>query len=491
MTLVLKGQNQQQFHDHMRRIHAGEKAHLQHAEYERLYGASAADLQHVKSFAASHQLSVESEDAARRTVVLNGTVEKISAAFGVRFVNFEHGSTKHRGYHGQVMLPSTVAEVVESVLGLDNRPIARPHFQYRDKAAAAAQGQSLAPKQVAQLYGFPTSTGGAGGTVALIELGGGYHAKDLTKYWKEQGVSPAPKVVAVPVDGGKNTPGSDADGEVQLDIEVVGCIASSSTIAVYFAPNTDAGFLAAITSATQDKTHNPSVMSISWGSAESTWPAATQTSFDNALAAAAVLGISVFVASGDNGSTDGESDGSAHVDFPASSPHVTGCGGTTLTGSGSSISSEVVWNGSGGGVSATFALPTWQSGLKDTPTSGSAATLAKRGVPDVCGNADPNTGYIIDVNGQSQVVGGTSAVAPLWAALTSITNAAHNTRLGLINPQLYATTSQLRDITSGNNGGFQATTGWDACSGLGSPNTTALQSTPTQPTQPTQPTSST
>ena len=479
VTVTLRRQNEQQLHSHLQRIHAGETvAHMSAAEYEKQYGASTDDVNAVKSFASSHGLTVEATHAGRRSVILRGTVEQLSTAFGVKFTNVEHGSVKHRSYHGQVMLPTQLHGVVESVLGLDNRPIARPHFVLGDssKAAAAAAGQSLSPLQVAQLYGFPTTKGSTSYNIALIELGGGYKDADLATYWSSQGVSPAPNVVAVPVDGGANTPGGDADAEVQLDIEVAGSIASAATIAVYFSPNTDAGFLDAITTATHDTTNNPAVMSISWGSAESTWPAATKTTFDNAFAAAVVLGISVFVASGDNGSSDGVSGKAKHVDFPASSPHVTGCGGTTLTGSGSTISSEVVWSGSGGGVSTMFALPTWQQGLKDTPTSGSAKALTKRGVPDVSGNADPNSGYIVNVDGQSTVVGGTSAVAPLWAGLTAVISAAKGARQGLLNPTLYAATSQLRDITSGNNGGFKATTGWDACSGLGTPNSTTLQS---------------
>ena len=483
VTIVVRGQNAEQLHAHLTRLHAGESPpHLSHADYSAQYGSSADDIAAVKSFAASHQLSVVSEHAGRHVVVVSGTAAQVAAAFGVRFANFQHGAVQHRGYHGEVLLPSQLSGVVEAVLGLDNRPVARPHFEVRSSSSAAAAGAdtSLTPLQVARLYGFPSTTGSSKYNIALIELGGGYNAADLQSYWQSANISPAPTVVAVGVDGGTNTPGGDADAEVQLDIEVAGSIASAATIAVYFTPNTDAGFLDAITTATHDSTYSPAVMSISWGSAESTWPAATQTSFDNAFAAAAVLGISVFAASGDNGSSDGVSGAGKHVDFPASSPHVTGCGGTTLTGTGTTISSEAVWSGSGGGVSSHFALPTWQHGLKDTPTSGKGAALKKRGVPDVSGNADPTTGYQISVNGQAQVVGGTSAVAPLWAGLTAVVCAAQGARQGLINPQLYANASTLRDVTQGNNGGFEATKGWDACSGLGTPSASTLQPTAAQ-----------
>jgi kumamolisin len=302
---------------------------------------------------------------------------------------------------------------------------------------------------------------------------------DLTTYFSALGINPGPKVTVVSVDHGKNHPTGDPngpDGEVMLDIEVVGAIAPQANIAVYFAPNTDAGFLDAITTAIHDKTNNPSVISISWGGPESSWTEQSMTAFDSAFQSAAVMGITVCVASGDNGSSDGVSDGGDHVDFPASSPNVLACGGTSLRGSGTTITSETVWNdgaqggASGGGVSTFFPLPAWQDGLHTTRTSGGTAPLTMRGVPDVSGDADPETGYQVRIDGTNTVIGGTSAVAPLWAGLIARINAAKGSRVGLINPTLYGTPTTLRDITQGNNGDFAASQGWDACTGLGSPN---------------------
>jgi len=199
------------------------------------------------------------------------------------------------------------------------------------------------------------------------------------------------------------------------------------------------------------------------------------TSYDSAFNAAAILGVSSFAASGDDGSSDGGAGN--NVDFPASSPHVTGCGGTTLHGSGGSITSEVVWDGSGGGISKVFTtLPTYQAGLKTTTSKGVAAALAVRGVPDISGVADPNTGYVIRIDGGNYIVGGTSAVAPLWAAITATSAASQgNARYGLLNPQLYAKASVgLSDIVKGNNGAWEASVGWDATTGMGSPNATVL-----------------
>jgi kumamolisin len=265
-----------------------------------------------------------------------------------------------------------------------------------------------------------------------------------------------------------------------LDIEVVGSIAPAANIAVYFTPNTDAGFLDAVTTAIHDTTNKPSVISISWGGPESTWTAQAMTAMDDAFQAAAALGITVCVASGDNGSTDGVSDGKDHVDFPASSPYALGCGGTSLRTTQKSITKEVVWNdgakggATGGGMSSFFAAPAWQSGISAKYRSGKSVVLTKRGVPDVAGDADPETGYDVRIDGTDTVIGGTSAVAPLWAALIARINQATGTPVGYLNPQLYKDPKALRDITQGSNGDFKAAKGWDACTGLGTPNGPAL-----------------
>jgi kumamolisin len=450
---------------------------LSRDEFAKRHGAEASDLAAVRAFAAARGVAVEQEDAARRTVVLSGTVAQFSAAFGVQLHRMTHAGRSYRGRTGAIQLPADLSGIVEAVFGLDDRPQASPHFRVRRPASTAA---SYTPLQVASAYGFPAGTG-QGQCVALIELGGGFVAADLDTYFKGLGLA-TPSVVAVPVDGGANSPTRDAngpDGEVMLDIEVVGAIAPQANIAVYFAPNTDAGFLDAITTAIHDTTHKPSVISISWGGPESSWTAQAMTSMDEAFQAAATMGITVCVASGDNGSSDGVSSGE-HVDFPSSSPFALGCGGTSLRAGGSSISSEVVWNdgagngASGGGVSSFFALPAWQAGLSAVD-QGESVALSKRGVPDVAGNADPETGYDVRIDGTNTVIGGTSAVAPLWAALIARMNQVSGKPAGYVNPQLYQNPKALRDITSGNNGDYDAAVGWDACTGLGSPNGAVLR----------------
>jgi kumamolisin len=459
---------------------AGTANALSREDFAQRYGADPADLAAVEDFARDAGLTIVETSVARRSVRVTGTVRAMNAAFGTRLYAAESNGTPMRVRTGALSVPAAMGGVIVGVHGLDTRPQARAHF--RRLAAPQAAATSFTPPQLATLYGFPAAADGAGQTIALIELGGGYKASDLTTYFSGLGIAP-PTVIAVGVDGGANTPAGNpdsADGEVLLDIEVAGALAPAATIVVYFAPNTDAGFLDAITTAIHDTTHAPTVVSISWGGAESTYTQQSLTNYDAALAEAAMLGVTVTVAAGDDGSTDGETDGAQHVDFPASSPHVLACGGTTLLASGTTIASETVWNdgasggATGGGISDVFALPAWQANA-GVPPSVNAGAHVGRGLPDVCADADPQSGYDVIVDGQSTVFGGTSAVAPLWAGLIARLNQLRGKPLGFINPTLYANPSALRDITSGNNGAYSARAGWDACSGLGSPNGAALE----------------
>lgn len=457
---------------------------LTRAEFESQHGADPASIARVESFAREHKLTVKETSAARRTVILTGTVAALSAAFGVELKEYQHPGGKYRGRIGAIQLPEELHGVVEGVFGLDNRPQAKPHFRRRRARAGAhadAGSASYTPPQVAALYDFPTGVNGSGECIGLIELGGGYTQSDLTTYWKQLKLSTTPKVSAVSVGSGSNSPTGDpnsADSEVMLDIEVAGSIAPGAKIVAYFADNTDAGFLNAITTAVHDTTNNPSIVSISWGGPESSWTQQAMTSMDEAFQSAAAMGVTVCVAAGDDGSTDGVDDGLNHVDFPASSPNALACGGTTLVASGNSISNETVWNelasdegATGGGISDVFPLPSWQNGVGVPPSANPGAHVG-RGVPDVAGDADPTTGYSTLVDGQSGVIGGTSAVAPLWAALIALINQANGKPAGLISPLLYpnaATAADFNDVTSGNNGAYSAGPGWDACTGLGSP----------------------
>lgn len=460
---------------------------LSREEFDRDYAADPADFTKVRHFAEQHGLAVDegASSLPRRTMVLKGPVEAMNRAFGVTLHQYEEVINRETGrrrqyhaYQGTITMPAEHADAVQAVLGLDARPLARPHFRYLN-VAQRATAKSYTPVQVAQLYTFPTGTTGAGQTIGMIELGGGYNTSDLNQYFQGLGLKP-PTVVAISVDGGANSPGdpSGADGEVALDIELAGAVAPGAKIAVYFAPNSDQGFTDAISTAVHDTTNKPSVISISWGGPETSWTSSSLTAMNDACQSAAALGVTITVACGDNGSSDGTS--SATVDFPASSPYVLACGGTLLEGSGTTISSEVVWNdqasgggATGGGVSTSFALPSWQrnSNVPAPPGGGSG-----RGVPDVAGDASPESGYNVLVDGQQEVVGGTSAVAPLWAGLIALINQKRGKPVGFANPTLYQNPGAFRDITQGSNGDYSAGPGWDACTGLGSPNGAEISS---------------
>ena len=464
-------------------------AHLTRAELADR-GADPADVATVERVAAAHDLAVVAIQPERFSMQLRGTVAALSAAFDVELSRYPSPTGEFRGREGVVAVPVELDTIVTAVLGLDDRPAARPHIRFgwsRPTAFQPAVGPAagFTPPEVATAYRFPTGVDGTGQCVALIELGGGYAEADLQHYFSGLGV-PLPSVVAVGVDGSTNTPTGDAssaDGEVVLDIEVAGAVAPGARVAVYFAPNTDRGFADAVLAAVHDDVNRPTVISISWGQAEDAWTASARTVMEDAFAAAQAIGLTVFAAAGDNGSGDSVGDGLAHVDYPAASARVVGCGGTTLTVNGSTVS-QTVWanpsgGATGGGVSAVEPVPAYQSVID--PVSANPPRRPGRGVPDVSGDADPATGYKIFVDGTSMVVGGTSAVAPLWAGLTALLQQQAGRSISPLLPALYAAPQAFSDITDGSNGAYDATPGWDACTGLGTPLGDVLSATVAAP----------
>ncbi|HTU44761.1 MAG TPA: S53 family peptidase [Bryobacteraceae bacterium] len=469
-----------------------ERKYLTRQAYKTTHGAHSSDIQEIARFAKQYGLRVSGKHAAARTVQLSGTIANVSRAFRVTLRNYRFPDGTYRGRTGPVYVPAALAGIVEGVFGLDNRPIARPHVRIkhqRNSALLSKKDISYSPPQVAQLYKFPAGATGAGQCIGIIEIGGGYTARNLNTYFKSLGIKP-PKIIAVPVAGGRNKPNGNPNGddsEVQLDIEMAGAIAPGAKIAVYFAPNHDQGFLRAIKHAIHDDVHKPSVISISWGGPEGTYTKQSLKAFDEAFQAAGLLGITVCVSAGDSGSADGVPGKKAHLDFPGSSPHGLSCGGTTIKVSGDSITSEVVWNNgpgngaTGGGISDYFPLPDWQT-KAGVPRSVNGGRIG-RGVPDIAANGNQWTGYRVRIDGHDQILGGTSAVAPLMAALIAMLNEKLGIKAGFVNPYLYGmlgNTAAFHDITEGNNdltgkvGGYSARIGWDPCSGFGSPDGTAI-----------------
>ena len=460
------------------------------AEFADLYGADPADLDKVEQFAKEHGLEVLEKSPAKRTVVLQGTAPAMSEAFQVELAMYARGDQEYRSREGKVKVPAELEPIIEAVVGLDAHPIARPHLRRAGEREglisphAAAGGFS--PVEIAQLYDFPAGEDGTGETIAIIELGGGFRDEDLDKYFSDLGV-PRPTVTAVELGTAQNspsTPDSD-DGEVMLDIEVAGAIAPGANQLVYFANNTTRGFLGAIQEAVHDE-RSPSVISISWGAPEDggAWTPTNLQAFDDAFREAALVGVTICVAAGDNGSTDGVEDGRQHVDFPASNPFVIACGGTRLEASNGTVTEEVVWEqigATGGGISVAFKPPPSYQDSANIDPPVNPDQEPGRGVPDVAGDAAPDTGYQVRVDGVDTVIGGTSAVAPLWAGLVARLNQSLRPSIGhpvgFLNAALYAAGAQhsgFSDITQGNNGAFQAHEGWDACTGLGRPIGTKL-----------------
>jgi len=312
--------------------------------------------------------------------------------------------------------------------------------------------QPLTPMQVAKAYNFPKPTADIKDKViAIIELGGGFSSQHIMKYCKDLGVV-SPRLYFHNIADGSNIPdGVDgADGEVSLDIDVVAAVAPGCKILVIFAPNTSNGFIDAIGSMST-YFFKPDAISISWGMPECDWDPKARAAMDTAIQLCVSKGINIFAAAGDNGAGDGLS--GHHVDYPASSRLTIACGGTRLIlNTDGTRRSEVVWNSDG----ATG------GGISDTG----------RKVPDIAGNADPNSGYIVNIDGTDMAIGGTSAVAPLMAALTAVLSS--YLPVPPLLPVLYQHPEIFFDVTSGNNNGFDAMKGYDCCTGLGVPDGTKL-----------------
>jgi kumamolisin len=461
---------------------------LSDEEYARIYGSDGADIQAVTDFALRSGFRVDRASAPRRTVRITGTARQFQDVFGTTLQRYQYEGQTFRGRTGALEVPVELTPIIVGVFGIDNRPIARrgsvpaagTSSPAQEVAGPEGSGSTLlTTTQVASAYNFPSGVTGTGQTIAIPEFGGGYSASDLSGYFGGLGLS-VPSVTDVSVDGAINAPGPAANTptrEVALDVEVAGAVAQGASIVLYFAPNSSDGWWDVMQQIVTDTANNPSVISISWGSTQDSafWTTQLIQQLESSFAAAAAKQITVLAASGDHGSSDGQNDGLAHVQYPASSANVTGCGGSVLTLNGSAIATEVVWDnaaGSTGGGVSSFQLPSWQSGA-GVPASANPGGAVGRGVPDVCGHADS---YQIFVGGAPSSVAGTSAVVPLWAGLTALINQQVGGRVGLLNPQIYQSglASAFHDVTSGSNGAYSAGPGWNPCTGLGSPDGSAL-----------------
>ncbi len=473
------------------------------------YGADPSDLDSVEKAFARFNLKTIRSDATTRTLVLSGRTDDMERAFRVKLMNYAQASGDYRGRVGGVHLPADVDGKVVGVFGLDNRQAAHRKRRHPGHApagvsptrVAAARSAWLIPSQLAERYKFPPGDG-SGETLGILEFGGGYFPDDLAAFCKQADV-PAPMVKAVSVDGTPTNARDGAEGEVMLDVEVAAGVCPQAKIVLYFASFTEQGWIQALDAAIHDAANSPQVLSISWGYAEDAyiWTGQAMAETNETLKEAALLGITVCVAAGDDGSSDGVTqDGHAHTDFPASCPYTLAVGGTTVPAL--NAPADIGWkegdglrndNGgsTGGGVSAVFARPSWQNGVGVASVNPGAGP--GRCVPDIAANADWNASpYLLVVDGQSQPNGGTSAATPLIASLITLINAQRKTSgksgpVGYLTPLLYQNSpdggplgaSCCTDVVTGDNitaavGGYRAMKGYDAVTGWGTPNGVAL-----------------
>jgi kumamolisin len=461
------------------------------------YGADQADITLVRDVLSARGLSVTTADATSRRVHVSGEVGTLAASFGVslrRVTSLPFAGSEpieHRYREGAVFVPAKLDGIVVAVLGLDDRPCFQqaepdrsPAAGARAEALGSAAEQVFTPAQIGACYAFPSGLDGTGQTLAIIGLDEEFYRDDLDQYFAGLGIVP-PKVTVMGTDGPAQAAGRKRSGagDAQVAVEVAGALAPGAAQLVYLAPNTDRGLFESVSAAVY-ASQAPTAVCIGWGQVETSWTTQFISVLDGVLADAAALGVTVCAAVGDRGSGSGQHDGLSYACFPASSPHALACGGTRLLADPATglVSSETVWNdgsvATGGGISDVFAMPAWQA-LAGLPAHAEGGGVG-RGIPDVAANADPATGYVVRLDGQEQVVGGTVLVAALWAALVCLLAQATGQRLGLLQPLLYADTSPgisppgFRDITSGNNGAYAAGPGWDACTGLGVPDGAAL-----------------
>jgi kumamolisin len=465
------------------------------AKFEKTFGASPEAVTQVQKFAADNGLKIAELDMRSGQVILSGTAGKFTEAFSTKLGQYETGGLNYRGRQGSLSVPASLAPHIEGIFGMDTRPQANTRYikfgeglyakEMKPATADPNRPRPMMPNEVAELYNFPKDTTGKGQGVAIIELGGGIDMANEKAYYDAHGLK-MPKINVIEIGGAKNKPGDPhgADGEVALDSQVIGAVAPHATQNLIFAPNSDRGFIDAVTRATFGKAGeiaNQSI-SISWGSPEEGWTQQGARGMNMAFQKARLKGIGTYAASGDDGAVDRAESGKFNADYPASDPHVTGTGGTRLIGGEGKILSEKAWNNGknsgagGGGISELWDVPDYQ---RDLQMPGNANNTGKpgRGVPDVAGNADPRSGYIIRVGGQESAIGGTSAVSPLYAALHVRLTEALGKPIGNLNPFFYkngTANGVFNDITVGNNNGYETKPGWDAVTGWGSINGTNL-----------------
>lgn len=437
----------------------------------------------LRRFAKRQHMTVKAVDFLGRTVTLRAKAVDAERAFSTKLLWIDDGGDRRYYPRRAPRLPRQLKSIAHAVLGLDTR---KPRLsRLRENADVMDDGSGLFPSEIARLYGLTAAGRGAGQCIAIIEPAGGYRSDDLAKACEAMRI-PVPQILDIDVGNGRNTPGinAKADAEVALDIQVVAGVAPEARIVVYFTELSEPGLVAGVSRAVHGP-ERPHVIIITWGEPETSWPGESRLGLDPVLQDAVRLGITVLATAGDDLAWERMGGDKVYVNYPASSPYVLGCGGTSISLSAdrTAIVNEVVWNdrglrGTGGGISEEYLVPAFQAGahMPGSLNDGKAG----RGVPDVAAAAAQVNGYRMFLNGGPIIASGTSAVAPLWGAFIALLNAERGHALGFVNDRLYQLPNLLKPITAGDNIdavsglGYRAGPGWNACTGLGTPNGAAI-----------------
>ena len=486
------------------------------ADFARLYGASVDDLDRVAQVGQTFGLLEQQRSSATRILVLRGSTPSVEAAFGVVLSLYQHETGTYRGHEGPITVPKQLGDIVEGVFGLDNRPMSsgRSALKPAPPSGGGTSATTVTPPQVAALYGYPTpNAGGYFASVGIIDFCGGFLESDINAYAVSLGqtpvtfndVGPSTTVWTVLVPAGNDSLFTEIGevltpcGETTLDVDVVSTVVPGIRAALYVAPDTMLGWISAIATAVHDAVNSPTVLSISYGwpedeavSSQLDWTPVAMSLMNAFFLDAAVMGLTVFAASGDLGSGSRYSitDKQARVNYPASDPLVTAVGGTALSHIDGTSFEERPWSSpqggaTGGGVSAYNPVPAWQTGA-GVPQSVNPGGGTGRGVPDIAGNAADASPYALVFEGKNPYpTWGTSAAAPLYAALLATFNPDNQIQdqpsplLGLLNPTLYSPVARSAFNNVYQPGftnayfdapGYPATPGWNACCGWGSIN---------------------
>jgi subtilase family serine protease len=459
-------------------------------QFQTQFGPLPATVTEVSTFLKLAGLQISGVSTSNQFINVTAPVKTIESAFNIQLHQFTVGKNTYYAPTSDPSVPSTLSGLIQNVSGLDNFSLYHPGAEMNKNANQG--GYTLA--QLSKAYNATglTSQGfdGSGQNIAFLELAD-YNSSDIQNFQQQNNVTGG-TFQTVQVDGGSGGL-SDGTAEVELDMEVAFGIAPKVNELVYEGPNSNQGINDVYSQIVND--NKAKIVSISWGLCENSTGSAELQTLDQIFAQGAAQGMAFFAAAGDSGAYDC-GDGNVQVDSPADDPNVTGVSGTSLTtNSDGSYGSEKAWScasctqqsqngtGGGGGISQAFQAPTYQSGLNPSGTNGQTG----RYVPDVSADADPNTGYTIyctvsaaqcDPSSPNIVIGGTSAAAPLWAggmALMTQSLAKQNKTIGNLNAALYSLKEAgFHDVTSGDNLLYQAGSGYDLATGLGSPDFATL-----------------